>query len=165
VSLDPGDAPKPDSVAFVTHARVRFHEVDPLGHVNNAAYLNYLEQAAIDHATALGLDMERLDTLGGFFVARHHDIHFLRPAFAGDILRVVTWLSEGRGARVTRRYLVIRDESLPAPATVLGQVIAGSEVSLDGELVARAATEWVFVSRDGKPRRVPAEIGALFDTP
>src|SRR5215203_4558299 len=105
MSLDPGAIPDADVLAFETFVRVRFHEVDALGHVNNAAYLNYLEQAAIDHATFLGLDLPQLQGLGGVFVARRHEIMFLKPVFAGELLRVVTWLGEPRGARVDRHYL------------------------------------------------------------
>lgn len=39
---------------FMSYVRVRFHECDPLGHLNNTVYLGYLEQAAIDHAVAAG---------------------------------------------------------------------------------------------------------------
>ena len=91
MSHDPGLIPDLHVPAFETYFRVRFHEVDALGHVNNAAYLNYLEQAAIDHATFLGLDLQRLQELGGVFVARRHEVVFLKPTFTGDLLRVVTW--------------------------------------------------------------------------
>src|ERR671910_572745 len=87
----PRSVPDPEHPAFETYFRVRFHEVDGLGHANNAAYLNYLEQAAIDHATFLGLDLQRLQALGGVFVARRHEVVFLKPTFTGDLLRVVTW--------------------------------------------------------------------------
>jgi acyl-CoA thioesterase FadM len=61
--------------------RVRFHECDPLGHVNNAVYLNYLEQAAIDHALLVGWSQQRLEReAGGVFVARRHELDYLKPA-------------------------------------------------------------------------------------
>lgn len=159
---DPGSLPDPNSPAFETIFRVRFHEVDALGHVNNAAYLNYLEQAAIDHATFLGLDLGRLRHLGGVFVARRHEIDFLRPTFAGNILRVITWLGETRGARVERRYLVFRDPHLTAVAAMSSRQIQGADIPVDGELVVRATTEWVFTNELGQPRRVPDEVIAMF---
>ena len=73
----PRSLPDAGVPAFESFFRVRFHEVDALGHVNNAAYLNYLEQAAIDHATFLGLDLQRLQGLGGVLVARRHEIVFV----------------------------------------------------------------------------------------
>ena len=123
MSRDPGSLPDPQFHVFETYFRVRFHEVDALGHVNNAAYLNYLEQAAIDHATFLGLDLPRLQELGGVFVARRHEIVFLRPTFAGDVLRVVTWLAEPRGARVDRHYLVFREHEAVSDLPVGGRPI------------------------------------------
>ena len=30
-------------------------------------------------------------------MARRHELVFLKPTFAGDLLRVVTWLGEPRG--------------------------------------------------------------------
>jgi YbgC/YbaW family acyl-CoA thioester hydrolase len=125
VHKEPGSHPDPEQPAFETFFRVRFHEVDSLGHVNNAAYLNYVEQAAIDHATFLGLDLQRLQRLGGVFVARRHEIEFLKPTFAGDVLRVVTWLDEPRGARVDRRYLVFRE-----PSSIPEVVVAGRPMGL-----------------------------------
>jgi acyl-CoA thioester hydrolase len=162
MSLDPGLLPDPELPAFETYFRVRFHEVDALGHVNNAAYLNYLEQAAIDHATFLGLDLQRLQALGGVFVARRHEIVFIKPTFAGDILRVITWLGEPRAARVDRRYLVFREPSSVAEVVVAGRPVTQSSMPARDALVARATTEWVFANNQGQPRRIPDEIVRLF---
>jgi acyl-CoA thioester hydrolase len=162
MSLDPGSLPGAGVPAFETFFRVRFHEVDALGHVNNAAYLNYLEQAAIDHATFLGLDLQRLRELGGVFVARRHEIVFLKPTFAGDLLRVITWLGDSRGARVDRRYLVYREPSLTTEVIVAGRPMTSSSMPADEALVVRAVTEWVFANHQGQPRRIPDEVTRLF---
>ena len=162
MNLDPGSLPDGEAPAFEAYFRVRFHEVDALGHVNNAAYLNYLEQAAIDHAAFLGLDMQRLQKLGGVFVARRHEIVFLKPTFAADLLRVVTWLGEPRGARVDRHYLVFRDLGRITDVPVGGQPSTWSRSLADEALVARAMTEWVFANDRGQPRRIPIEVVRLF---
>ena len=162
MTLDPGALPDPQVPAFETLFRVRFHEVDALGHVNNAAYLNYLEQAAIDHAGFLGLDMLRLRELGGVFVARRHEIMFLKPTFAGDLLRVVTWLGEPRGARVDRQYLVFRELAQVTDVPVAGHAVTWSGIPADDAIVARARTEWVFANSQGQPRRIPNEVVGLF---
>src|SRR5918995_791352 len=153
MSLDPGLLPDPGVPAFETYFRVRFHEVDALGHVNNAAYLNFLEQAAIDHATFLGLDLQRLRELGGVFVARRHEVVFLKPTYAGDLLRVITWLGEPRGARVDRRYLVFRESVPITEVVVAGRPVTRSGMPEVDALVARATTEWVFAGNQGQPRR------------
>ena len=162
MNLDPGSLPDAGVPTFETYVRVRFHEVDALGHVNNAAYLNYLEQAAIDHATFLGLDLPRLQGLGGVFVARRHEIVFLKPTFAGDLLRIITWLGESRGARVDRRYLVYREPSSKTEVVVAGRPATYSSMPADDALVARAITEWVFANNQGQPRRIPDEVVRLF---
>ena len=51
----------PPPHGFAVHFRVRHHEMDALGHVNNAVYLNYLEQAGIEHSAALGYSGELWD--------------------------------------------------------------------------------------------------------
>ena len=164
MSRDPGTSPDPPFHAFETFFRVRFHEVDALGHVNNAAYLNYLEQAAIDHATFLGLDLPRLRELGGVFVARRHDIVFVRPTFAGDLLRVVTWLGEPRGARVDRHYLVFREPGPISDVPVGGRPITSPASPVDDAVSARATTEWVFANNQGQPRRIPNEVVRMFQS-
>ncbi|HLO84453.1 MAG TPA: thioesterase family protein [Nostocaceae cyanobacterium] len=89
---------------FKTLMRVRHYEMDALGHVNNAVYQNYLEQAAIEHSEHLGLTFDIYRELGGVFVMRRVEIDYLRPAVAGDTLEVTTWLKEIRGTRALRRY-------------------------------------------------------------
>jgi len=155
VRNEPGSVPGPETQLFETCFRVRFHEVDALGHVNNAAYLNYLEQAAIDHASYLGLTLERLRGLGGVFVAHRHEIVFLKPAFAGDLLRIATWLDAPRGARIDRHYIIFRDSVLTSNVSISGRLIQRAEMPEDDPVVVRAMTEWVFAGESGQPRRIP----------
>ncbi|AFY34436.1 thioesterase family protein [Calothrix sp. PCC 7507] len=89
---------------FKTLLRVRHYEMDTLGHVNNAVYQNYLEQAAIEHSEHLGLTLDTYRELGGTFVMRRVEIDYLRPSVAGDTLEVTTWLREIRGTRAFRHY-------------------------------------------------------------
>lgn len=155
----------PAKPAFVAHARVRFSDLDPLGHVNNAVYVTYLEQAAIDHAAALDLDQDRLATLGGVFIARRHLIDFLRPALVDDRLQIVTWIGEMHGARAVRFYEIERQPGAtatgwPRPDHRLrpGEALAGF-----GDLILRARTDWAYVDPgSGRPRRIPPEVLAVF---
>lgn len=48
----------------MTQLRVRHYEMDTLGHVNNAIYQHYLEQAAIEHSESLGFGLDRYKKLG-----------------------------------------------------------------------------------------------------
>jgi acyl-CoA thioester hydrolase len=146
---------------FEIAMQARFHEADLLGHVNNAVYLHYMEQAAIEHATYLGLTVEASRAFGGVFVARRHEIEFLRAAYPGDVVRVQTWLLEPRGARVTRCYQIYRAGD-PAGEPFTGRVPRREPLLSPQEVLVRAFTEWVFMSGDGRPRRIPEGIQALF---
>ncbi|MUV57518.1 acyl-CoA thioester hydrolase [Halogeometricum rufum] len=49
---------------YETELQVRFRDLDPLGHVNNAVYASYCEQARIDFfQDALGIDSGEVNTV------------------------------------------------------------------------------------------------------
>jgi len=147
---------------FEIAMQARFHEADLLGHVNNAVYLHYMEQAAIEHATFLGLSMEASRAFGGVFVARRHEIEFLRAAYPGDVVRVQTWLLQSHGARVTRCYQIYRGgDASKEPFT--GRVPRVESPLSPQSVLVRAVTEWVFMAEAGRPRRIPDGIQALFE--
>lgn len=105
---------------FTTLITVHPSEIDALGYVNNAVYQTYLEQAALAHSQQLGFTLDRYRELGGIFVMRRIEIEYLRPALQGDILEILTWVIEFRGACAIRRYeirkLGARDLMLTAEA-------------------------------------------------
>ncbi|HUX88921.1 MAG TPA: thioesterase family protein [Chloroflexota bacterium] len=117
---------------------VRYYEMDPLGHVNNAVYLNYAEEAAIEHSRQLGFGEARWRELGGAWVVRRHEIDYHRPAVAGDVLDVTTRVESITQVRAMRRTSIVRLH--------------------DNVLVADAVTQWVWVGLDGRPRRLPSEL-------
>lgn len=128
---------------FTTTLRVRHYEMDALGHVNNAVYQHYLEHAAIEHSEHLGFGVERYRELGGLFVMRRIQIDYLRPASAGDVLEVTTWLEQMRGTRATRRYEIRKQ----------GEV----------EMLVTAEALWVWVDATAmRPRGIPDEILSTF---
>jgi acyl-CoA thioester hydrolase len=149
---------------FATWFKVRYYEADALGHVNNAAYLHYLEHAAIEHCAALGYPIERFAALGGNFIVRRHEIDYVLPASPGDTLQVVTWPVDFHGARATRAYTIYRHSTATASA---GQAIPPDRLLTPdetpaGDILVRAKTIWVWVDPTGRPRRVPAELFRVF---
>ena len=130
---------------FTTRLRVRHYEMDTLGHVNNAVYQQYLEQAAIEHSEHLGFDVARYRQLGGVFVLRRIEIDYRRPAVAGETLEVSTWVHEMRGPRAIRRYEIRRQP--------------------DDVLLVTAEALWAWVElATMRPRPVPAELIHAFTT-
>ena len=64
---------------------VRFRDCDPMGHVNNAVYLTYLELARFAYWKAA--EIERLAGEVSYIIARV-EIDFRSPAVTGDVLDV-----------------------------------------------------------------------------
>jgi acyl-CoA thioester hydrolase len=125
--------------SFKTVLRVRHYEMDALGHVNNAVYQNYLEQAAIEHSEHLGATLDVYRELGGVFVMRRVEIDYLRPAVAGDTLEVTTWVKEMRGTRAFRRYEIRKHNQ--------------------DDLLVTAEALWVWVDvKTMRPRPIPEKI-------
>lgn len=133
-----------DPWRYTTRYPVRQYELDVLGHVNNAVYLNWVEQVAIDHVEALGFGRDWSDAHGGVWVVRQHMVTYHRPVLYGDAVLVTTLPQSIGGVRGTRRTEIHR--------------------ASDGALATEVTTEWIWVrSSDHRPTRVPAELLALFE--
>jgi acyl-CoA thioester hydrolase len=112
--------------------------VDRNGHVNNVAYVQWMQDAAVRHAAAAGCT-ELTGQLGATWVVRSHRIEYLSPAFAGDAVNVLTCVANFRKVRSLRRYQIVR--------------------ATDGVILAKGETDWVFIDvASGRPRVIPKEI-------
>jgi acyl-CoA thioester hydrolase len=111
-------------------------------HVNNVAYVQWMQDAAVQHAETSGCTRLTM-AAGATWVARHHHIEYLCPARAGDTLEVLTWVSNMRRVRSLRKYKFLR-------------------VS-DHTVMAQGETDWVFVdAQTGRPRAIPRGIQDAF---
>src|SRR5664279_4720639 len=81
--------------------------VDRNRHVNNVAYVQCMQDAAIQHSAATGCT-RMTEAIGATWVARMHRIEYLSPAFAGEAIAVLTWVADFRKVRSLRRYQFIR---------------------------------------------------------
>jgi acyl-CoA thioester hydrolase len=116
--------------------------VDRNRHVNNVAYVQWMQDAAMAHSGAVGCT-RMTESLGATWVARMHRIEYLSPAFAGDDITVQTWVVDFRKVRSLRRYKFVR--------------------SSDQKVLAQGETDWVLVdAASGHPRRIPDELARLF---
>jgi YbgC/YbaW family acyl-CoA thioester hydrolase len=66
---------------------VRFADLDPQGHVNNAVYLTYLESARLGYYEKAGIWGREAGIKTGMVVA-HIDIDYLAPIFFGQAIQV-----------------------------------------------------------------------------
>lgn len=86
--------------------------MDAYGHVNNTAYLAYLEQARVS------MFFDRYDSsFAGGTVVTHHEITYLRPVvYHPEPLRLELWVERIRGASFDVRYDVYDGQTLAAKA-------------------------------------------------
>jgi acyl-CoA thioester hydrolase len=118
--------------------------IDVNRHVNNLAYVEWMQQIAIEHSAAAGWPLERYLELGAGWVVRSHFIEYLRPAFEDQLLSAHTWVPRFDQRSTPRRYLFVREA--------------------DRQILAQAETRWVFVDLEsGRRRSLPPELIAAFD--
>ncbi len=118
-------------------------EADILGHANNVAYVEWMQQAALAHSAALGWPWQRYQQCRCGWVVRCHQIEYRRPAMPGDEIVVETWIATMQKVTSVRRYRICR--------------------VADGKLLADAETKWAFVNfATGQPVRIPADISNAF---
>lgn len=67
---------------------VRGYEIDVYGHVNNAVYLQWLEQARWDWSRTHKMGIEHEDVLS---VVRHLELDFRHEVLFGDVVEITLW--------------------------------------------------------------------------
>jgi acyl-CoA thioester hydrolase len=118
-------------------------DIDSLGHASNIAYVRWIQDAAVGHSEALGLDLAAYQRIGAVFVVVRHEIDYLRPALRGEALEARTWISSAMAAKCMRATELVR-------------------VS-DAALLARSMTTWGFIEvATGRPRRIPDDVRTAF---
>ena len=106
---------------FVCVTRVRFEDIDGMGHANNARYLTYLEEARLYWARDV-LGVEGMEDLG--FILAHASIDFLQAARVADPLRVEMWVPRVGGKSWDFAYRVVHDERREVYAWALTTQVA-----------------------------------------
>ena len=104
--------------------KVRFSDLDAMGHVNNAAYLSYLEEARIayyDHV--LGIDTNGLDFNA---VVARIEIDYLEQIRLGDNVEVYTRTSRigNKSSDVEHLVVVISEQSSRIAARAITKLVS-----------------------------------------
>lgn len=122
----------PPPTAFRRTRRVELHDLDALQHVNNATYLDYIEQAAEDALAASGWPLGAQIAAGGHWRAVGHDVEYLDAALYGDEIRIATWPRPVGDDGVERQTLLTRGEPERALVRAISRYVwvdtASSEV-------------------------------------
>ena len=130
-------------LAFEQRRHVEAADLDEQLHVNNVAYVRWVQDIALAHWRALASAATRAELA---WVALRHEIDYLSPAVLDDEILVRTWVGPAEGLTFERHTEVLR--------------------ARDGRPLARSRTLWAPVdARTGRPRRVSAEVRALFSAP
>jgi len=125
----------------VTSIRVRFHELDPYGHLNHGVYLNYFEQARVELLDRIGFGLPHLEQLGHHIVVVEARVRFLAPAYSGDEVTITSSITDLRRVSSTWNQQMLRG----------GEVIATNDV--------RAA----MTDLQGRPTSAPAGLRAALE--
>jgi acyl-CoA thioester hydrolase len=124
--------------AFHLARRVEWRDIDPAGHVNNAVYVAYVDDATRQLLASAGWPLSRLKHHGFETRVRHLQLEYLQPAFPADELDVATWCGD--------------------VAAVPWHMDCTLQRASDGAPVARARATWTGAWSGSKsPAPLPAE--------
>lgn len=125
---------------YTTHITAQAADIDILGHVNNAVWVQWMEQVATEHWTH-DADPAHVDAY--VWVVTRHEIDYRGNVAEGETVTARTWIPDGpRGARFDRLI------EFTGP---------------DGKVKVTARSTWAIVDKGtGRILRVPPEVAARF---
>ena len=113
--------------------KVRFYELDPYGHLNHSAYIQFFEAGRVELLDEVGLDLESLAARGYRFVVNRIETSFERPVHAGETVTVETEVAQLRRASSLWQQRIVRGD----------------------EVVARQLLRAAITNNEGRPVRAP----------
>jgi len=116
--------------------------IDENGHVNNVAYVQWMQDIAVEHYSSIGgVEAQGTDAT---WVVREHRIEYLLPAYEGEEIEVRTWVENIRRVRSLRKYEFVRKS--------------------DSKILVKGETDWVFVdAKTGRPLPIPEKVSSVFN--
>lgn len=132
----------PNSAIYSKTITIPETAIDENGHVNNVAYVQWMQDIAVEHYESIG-GTNPMQLVGATWVVREHRIEYLLPAFAGEEIEIRTWVENIRRVRSLRKYEFVRKS--------------------DNKVLVKGDTDWVFVDvKTGAPRAIPEEVSRVF---
>jgi thioesterase-3 len=89
------DGEKEDMMLHTIEIKIRGYHLDLFGHVNNARYLEFLEEARWA-AFEKSVDLQELARKGYAFTVVNININYRRPAFMNDVVVIETEVTQWR---------------------------------------------------------------------
>ena len=114
--------------------------IDELGHVNNAVWVQWIQEVALAHWYSIADPAHQDDYI---WVVVRHEIDYLRAVTEGETVTGRTWVGEApKGARFDRHMEFVGE---------------------DGKVRVRAVTQWAIIDKAaGRSIRVPPGVIAPF---
>ncbi len=120
---------------YSLHIHAPVAELDPYEELRPSAVARLLQLAASEASSALGYDAGWYARNNTTWILRRTSLHTEGPIRQGDDLEIRTWVADFRRVRSIRRYEVMRGD----------------------ELVAAAASDWVFASTSSGAPLTPTD--------
>lgn len=124
---------------FEQKFRVTSDAIDLQGHVNNVAYVRWIQDVAIAHWQSKA-EKEQIASI--VWVVLRHEIDYLQPAFENEEITARTWVGSATAATCERFTEIVR-----------GRV-----------LLVKARSVWCALNaQTGRPRRIDARLKEQFE--
>lgn len=119
--------------------RVEKGDIDAQGHVNNVAYLKWIQDVAVAHWFSI-TNEEIRETYT--WVVLRHEIDYKKQAFENEEVTAITWVGEPR--RISWERF--------------------TEIKRNGDLLVKARSVWCLIDRETtKPTRITKELIEVFE--
>lgn len=126
---------------YIRSLTIPANAIDENGHVNNVAYVQWMQDTAVEHYSSIGGVIAQGPN--ATWVIREHRIEYFLPAFEGEEIEIRTWVENIRRVRSLRKYEFVRKS--------------------DGKTLVKGETDWVFVDTStGRPLAIPDHVSQVF---
>lgn len=118
--------------------RVPVSDIDAQGHVNNVAYVKWIQDVAVAHWFSVITEETREKYT---WIVIRHEIDYKKQSFVGEEINVETWVGE--------------------PTRVSWERF--TEITRGKDLLVKARSVWCLIDREtSKPTRITSKLKELF---
>lgn len=118
--------------------KVSAADIDRQNHVNNVAYVRWIQDIAVAHWFSVTNDELQKKYI---WMVTRHEVDYKKQAFENDEITVSTWVGE--------------------PTRISWERF--TEIKRDQDLLVKARSVWCLINRQkSKPARITSEIADLF---
>jgi thioesterase-3 len=138
---------------YLTEIKVRGYHADFYGHVNNARYLEFLEEDRWAHLESK-IDLKKWASLGLVFLVVNINVNYRKAVAVGEVLQLSTKLDNvGNRSAILRQEIQLKrsgETAADALVTFVIQDQSGRAVAMEGNLLKE-------IKQIGKPAESAGE--------